>query len=56
MKPVLTTFASLAVIVALAIALAWLALVRMPGRTFRGTPLARVTDGMSAVVRDLCAP
>jgi hypothetical protein len=38
MKAVMTTIGLLAVIAALAVAFAWLAFVRMPGRTFRGTP------------------
>ena len=38
MKTVLTTLVSLVAIIAFAVALAAMALVRMPGRTFRGTP------------------
>jgi hypothetical protein len=38
MKAVLTTLVSLVAIIAFAVALAAMALVRMSGRTFRGTP------------------
>ncbi|MCU1227863.1 MAG: hypothetical protein JWO97_747 [Acidobacteria bacterium] len=38
MKAVLTTLGSLVLIVVAALALAWLSFVRMPKRTFRGTP------------------
>jgi hypothetical protein len=38
MKAVLTTLGSLVLIVVAALALAWLSFVRMPNRTFRGTP------------------